>query len=283
MPTDPRRKPPPQLKLKPKLPQLENATLLLALTGWMDGGDVSTGSVRAVMGRREVRQIARVEPDDFYIYNFPGSMEVAALFRPHVTYEEGVVAAFDLPANVFWADEAANLVFFVGKEPNLRWQAFADCIFSLVQRIGVSRIIFMGSFGGSVPHTREPRLFGSVSEPGLRSLLKQHGLKPSEYEGPGSFATMLLHDAKRRGVEMLSLVAEIPSYLDGTNPLSIEAISRRLARILGEPIDLASMRETSNDWESRVTAVVEKDEKLAATIRKLEEAYDNELISQEGG
>ena len=145
------------------------------------------------------------------------------------------------------------------------------------------RIIFMGSFGGSVPHTREPRLFGSVSEPGLRSLLKQHGLKPSEYEGPGSFATLLLHDAKRRGVEMLSLVAEIPSYLEGTNPLSIEAIARRLARILGEPIDLASMRETSNDWESRVTAAVEKDEKLAATIRKLEEAYDNELISQEGG
>jgi hypothetical protein len=117
----------------------------------------------------------------------------------------------------------------------------------------------------------------------LRPLLKEHGLKPSEYEGPGSFATLLLSEAKRHGVEMLSLVAEIPSYLEGTNPLSIEAIARRLARIIGQPINLDEMRETSNDWESRVTAVVEKDEKLAATIRKLEEAYDNELISQEGG
>jgi proteasome assembly chaperone (PAC2) family protein len=276
------RKPPPHLKLKPKLPQLEGATLLLALTGWMDGGDVSTGSVRAIMGRREVRQIARIESDDFYIYNFPGSMEVAALFRPNVKYEDGVVTEFDRPINTFWADEDANLVFFVGKEPNLRWQAFADGIFDLVRRVGVSRILFMGSFGGSVPHTREPRLFGSVSDRSLTPLLKEHGLKPSEYEGPGSFATLLLSDAKRHGVEMLSLVAEIPSYLEGTNPLSIEAIARRLARIIGQPIDLASMRETSNDWESRVTAVVEKDEKLAATIRKLEEAYDNELISQEG-
>ena len=276
------RKPPPQLRLKTNLPSLDGATLLLALTGWMDGGDVSTGSVRAIMGRREVRQIARIEPDEFYIYNFPGSMEIAALFRPHVKYDGGVVTEFDLPSNIFWADEASNLVFFVGREPNLRWQAFADCIFHLVKTVGVSRIIFMGSFGGSVPHTREPRLFGSVSEPKLRGLLKEHGLKPSDYEGPGSFATMLLHDAKRRGVEMLSLVAEIPSYLDGTNPLSIEAIARRLARIIGQPIDLASMRETSNDWESRVTKAVEKDEKLAATIRKLEEAYDNELISQEG-
>ena len=76
--------------------------------------------------------------------------------------------------------------------------------------------------------------------------------------------------------------AEIPAYLDGANPLSIEAVARRLARIIGQPIDLASLRETSNEWESQVTEVVEKDEKLAATIRKLEEAYDNELISQEG-
>jgi proteasome assembly chaperone (PAC2) family protein len=277
------RKLPTQLKLKRNLPQLENATLLLALTGWMDGGDVSTGSVRAIMGRREVRQVARIEPDDFYIYNFPGSMEIATLFRPHVKYEEGVVTDFDLPGNVFWADEATNLVFFVGKEPNLRWEAFAECIFALVKRLDVKRIIFMGSFGGSVPHTREPRLFGSVSEKALRGLLKEHGLKASDYDGPGSFATLLLSQASKRSVEMLSLVAEIPSYLEGTNPLSIEAIARRLARIIGQPIDLASMRETSNEWESQVTAAVEKDEKLAATIRKLEDAYDDELISQEGG
>lgn len=276
------RKPPAQLKLKSKPPQLQNATLLLALTGWMDGGDVSTGSVRALMGRREVRQVARIEPDDFYIYNFPGSMEIAAMFRPHVTYDGGVVTEFDLPSNVFWADEADHLVFFVGREPNLKWQAFADCVFHLVRTVGVSRIIFMGSFGGSVPHTREPRLYGAVSDRRLRDLLKQHGLRSSEYEGPGSFATMLLHEAKRHGVEMLSLVAEIPAYLDGANPLSIEAISRRLASVLGRPIDLASMREASNEWESQVTAAVTKDEKLAATIRKLEEEYDNELISQEG-
>src|SRR5688572_32957146 len=115
-------KPPLQLKTKPDPPKLENATLLLALTGWMDGGDVSTGSVRAIMGRREVRQVATIAPDDFYIYNFPGSMEIAALFRPRVSYERGVVTEFEMPSNVFWVDEASNLVFFVGREPNLRWK-----------------------------------------------------------------------------------------------------------------------------------------------------------------
>src|SRR3954465_1562966 len=78
-------------------PKLTDATLLLALTGWMDGGAVSTGTVRQIMDHREVKQIARVEPDDFYIYNFPGSMEVSALFRPEVKYEDGIVTRFELP------------------------------------------------------------------------------------------------------------------------------------------------------------------------------------------
>ncbi|MEA2707581.1 MAG: hypothetical protein QOF78_182 [Phycisphaerales bacterium] len=271
---------PAQLKIR-SAPKLNNATLLLALTGWMDGGDVSTGTVRTVMGRREVKRIATIDPEDFYIYNFPGSMEIASLFRPHVKNDRGVVTEIEMPANVFWADPEANLVFFVGKEPNLKWQTFSDCIFELAKQLGVTRIIFMGSFGGSVPHTREPRLYGSVSQPKLRKLLKQYGLRPSDYEGPGSFASFLLHEAPKHEIEMLSLVAEIPSYLQGTNPLSIEAISRRLSAILGHPIDLDALRETSNDWENRVTAAVQKDEELAETIRKLEEAYDNELIEAE--
>jgi len=257
------------------------STLLLALTGWMDGGDVSTGSVKQLMEGHRVREIATIAPDDFYIYNFPGSMEVAALFRPPVKYEDGVVVEHVMPSNTFWADESTKLLFFVGREPNLKWQTFADCIFTLANQAGVSRIIFMGSFGGSVPHTREPRLYGSVSHESLKPLLKEFGLRPSDYEGPGSFASFLLAEAKRHGVEMISFVAEIPSYLQGINPLSIEAITRRLAKALNQPIDLDALREASNLWESRVTAAVEKDTELAETIRKLEEQYDNELIESE--
>ena len=247
----------------------------------MDGGDVSTGTVKQLMGRREVRRVATISPDEFYIYNFPGSMEVSALFRPHVRYDDGLVAEQEMPSNTFWVDEPSRLLFFVGKEPNLKWQAFADCIFTFARQVGVARIIFIGSFGGSVPHTREPRLFGAVSEMKLKLLLNQFGLRPTEYEGPGSFAGLLLSEAPKHGIEMLSLVAEIPAYLQGTNPLSIAAVSRRLASVLNQPIDHDSLRELSTEWEGQVTAAVEKDDELAETIRKLEEAYDNELIEAE--
>jgi proteasome assembly chaperone (PAC2) family protein len=264
------------------VPRLPNGTMLLALTGWMDGGLVSTGTVRSLMDGRPLERVAEIDPDPFYIFNFPGSMEVAAVFRPDVKYEGGVITEFELPENTFHADAEANLLFFVGKEPNLRWPTFAEGIFEVARRAGVGRIIFIGSFGGAVPHTREPRLFGSVSDVTLLPLLKEQGIKGSDYEGPGSFASYLLYHAAERGMEMISLAAEIPGYLEGLNPLSIEAVSRRLAKMLNVPLDMDKLRRASNEWEAEVTALVEKDEKLAGTVRKLEEQYDNELIGAGG-
>jgi predicted ATP-grasp superfamily ATP-dependent carboligase len=259
-------------------PKLQDATMLLALSGWMDGGLVSTGTVRRLMELRDVTEIARIDPDPFYIYNFPGSMEIAALFRPEAKYEGGLVTDLNIPANVFHCDPAAHLVFFIGQEPNLRWQAFADCIFHLVHEVGVSRIVFVGSFGGSVPHTRDPRLYGAVSHKRLRKLVIDHGVRLSDYEGPASFSTLLLAQAPSHKLEMLSLVAEIPGYLQGLNPLSIEAVTRRLAGLLNQSVDLNSLRAASNEWEAQVTEAVQNDEELRATVRKLEEKYDNELI-----
>jgi proteasome assembly chaperone (PAC2) family protein len=261
-------------------PKLRGGTMLLALTGWMDGGLVSTGTVRRMMDGRRMREIARIDPDPFYIYNFPGSMDVAALFRPAVKYQDGIVTELDMPANVFHCDPRANLVFFLGQEPNLRWPSFADCIFTLATEVGVERIVFMGSFGGSVPHTREPRMFGSVSHDRLKPLLEEFGVKPSDYDGPGSFASYLLQQAEPHGVEMISLAAEIPGYLQGLNPLSIMAVTRRLARLLNQPIDMDALRAASTEWEAQVSEAVEKDEKMAALVRKLEDQYDNELIGR---
>jgi proteasome assembly chaperone (PAC2) family protein len=198
-----------------------------------------------------------------------------------VKYKRGLIKEFDMPANQFFAEPSNNLAFFVGKEPNLNWPAFADCIYDVCDRLHVSRIIFMGSFGGTVPHTREPRLFGSVSDARLLSVLKEHGIQRSDYEGPASFATYLLHLAPQRGIDMLSIAAEIPGYLQGTNPLSIEAVTRRLVHMISLQTDLSDLRALSTAWELQVTEAVDKDEQLAETVKKLEEQYDNELIARE--
>jgi len=264
-------------------PALDQATLVLALSGWMDGGDVSTGTVQRLVDLVGARPIAEIDPEPFYIHNFPGSMEVAALFRPHLRIENGQVASFYWPRNVFHCHEPANLVLFIGREPNLRWRAFGDCIVDLAHRTGVRRVLFVGSFGGAVPHTREPRLYVTCSEARFLPTMERYGLRRSGYEGPGSFSSYLMTRAPSSNLEMTSLVAEIPGYLHGRNPTSIEAVTRRLAKILQLPLELQALRSESTAWELEVSRVVERDRKLAKTVRELEEAYDNSLLEQESG
>jgi proteasome assembly chaperone (PAC2) family protein len=266
-----------------RCPSFDQATLVLAFSGWMDGGDVSTGTVKRLVRLLDAEPIAEIDPEPFYIYNFPGSMEIAALFRPHIEIEDGLIKAVDMPTNTFYCHEPAGLVLFVGKEPNLRWREFGECIFHLAREVGVRRILFVGSFGGAVPHTRQPRLYVTCSDPGLLPEMQKYGLRPSGYEGPGSFTSYLMTQAQSARVEMVSLAAEIPGYLQGTNPLSIEAVTRRLAKILQLPLDLASLRSASTEWELQVSSAVEENEQLAEEVHKLEEQYDDELLDLDEG
>jgi proteasome assembly chaperone (PAC2) family protein len=247
----------------------------------MDGGDVSTGTVRRLVDLLEAKAIAEIDPEPFYLYSFPGSMELAALLRPGIKIEDGQVVRLDMPGNTFHVHEPANLVLFIGKEPNLRWRAFGDCVLELARRAGVRRVLCVGSFGGSVPHTREPRLYVSCSDERLLPEMERYGLRRTGYKGPGSFTSYLMTRAPAADLEMTSLVAEIPGYLQGRNPMSIEAVTRRLAKILQLPLDLDSLRAESTEWELQVSKIVDKDRDLAKTVRRLEEAYDNELLQLE--
>ncbi len=266
-------------------PTMDNATLVLAFTGWMDGGNVSTGTVERLVDLLGARQIAEIDPEPFYIYNFPGPMEVAALFRPYVEIEEGVLKSVAMPSSTFYCHAPARLLLFVGKEPNLNWRAYGDCIFRLAKRAGVKRILFVGSFGGSVPHTREPRLFISCSDAQTLAEMEPYGVRRSGYEGPGSFTSFLMSQAPAAGLKMASLIAEIPGYLQGANPLCIEAVTRRLAKILKLPLKLDSLRSASTEWELQISRVIETDMELAEMVHQLEHVYDNDLLnmgSEEG-
>ena len=137
-----------------RVPAVRDAVLVLALSGWMDGGDVSTGTVERLVDLLGAVPFAEIDSEPFYLFNFPGSMELAALFRPHVRIENGLVVKHEMPSNRFFAHEPANLLLFVGKEPNLRWRSYCDALLEAARKTNVRRIVFIGSFGGSVPHTR---------------------------------------------------------------------------------------------------------------------------------
>jgi len=261
--------------------QLREGTLVLAFTGWMDGGDASTGTVKRFVEHLSAPEVAEIDPDPFYIFNFPGPMELAALFRPHIAIEDGLIEHVQLPTSTFFAHSAGNLALFIGREPNLRWPTYRDCVFRFAEASGVTRLVFVGSFGGAVPHTREPRMFVTVSDRAMLPEMERYGVGRTDYTGPGSFSSYLLTQAPAAGLQMVSLIAEIPGYLQGTNPACLLAITRRLATILGVAVDLNELRQAATAWELQVSSAVEQKEELAQTVRQLEEDYDRRLIEQD--
>src|SRR5262249_59842999 len=112
---------------------------------------------RRLVGLLGAEPVAEIDPEPFYLLNFPGPMEVAALFRPALRIEAGRVASLEMPTSTFYCHAPANLVLFLGREPNLRWRAFADCVLALARRAGGRRGFFLGSFrGGGAPTPRAP-------------------------------------------------------------------------------------------------------------------------------
>ncbi len=273
---------PDKLKIYEK-PELRQPKLLVGFSGWMDGGEVSTGTVRYLIDRLDAEKFAEVDPEGFYIYSFPGLMEVTALFRPHTTISEGLIKRFEVPRDAFYASESHNLIMFLGKEPNLQWAQFADCVFGLCDEFDVQEIFFIGSIAGLVPHTREPRLFCSASSSDYIETFGHYGIKFTNYDGPASIVTYLTEQCAERGRNMISLVATVPAYVQGRNPKCVEAVTRRLAGILDLHVDMDELSKLSEAFEKRLEDAVKEQPELSGNIQKLEEDYDNDIFNNEMG
>jgi len=153
----------------------------------------------------------------------------------------------------------------------------------LCKEFRVTMIYFIGSVAGLVPHTREPRLFSSVSDAKLKENLQHYGIKFSDYEGPASFITYLTTSCAEQDLSMATLVATVPAYVQGNNPKCIEAVTRRLVGILGVQIDLDDLRAVGDEFEKKLSDVVQEQPELAKSVSKLEEDYDSEIFDSEMG
>jgi len=242
--------------------------MVLGFSGWMDGGEVSTGTIETLAEKLSAQPLAEIECEDLYIFSFPGSMEVSALFRPYTKIEEGLITDYQTPSNKFFYSENDNLILFKGKEPSFQWSEYCECILTVAQRFDVSMIYFIGTVAGLVPHTREPRLFSSVSDESLKPAMEQLGLRFSNYEGPASVVTYLMRMASKRKIPMASLVAEIPAYVQGRNYRCIESVTRTLSGMLKLQLELDDLRSLGDHLEQRLDEIVKDHPELLERISR---------------
>jgi len=258
-------------------PRMDGGAMILGFTGWMDGAEVSTGSVTHLVKTLGARPMGEIRSSNFYILNVPGSMEITSLFRPAARIENGIVQSLEMPRNDFWAAESARLVLFRGKEPNVGWELYADHLLDVATRCGLTDMYFLGSVGSVVPHTREPIFWSTMTSEPLRDRLTAYGVTPTNYEGPASFATYLSMRARDAGLNMATLVAGIPSYIDGRNPRCIQAMLAKLSEVAGINVDLSELDAQRSEFLHGVQIAMEKNPKLTERIKQLEKLYDDEV------
>ena len=82
---------------------------------------------------------------------------------------------------------------------------------------------------------------------------------------------------------MVSLVATIPAYVQGSNPKCIEAVTRRLVGMLYIQVEFDDLRLVSDEFEKKLSDIVQEQPELEINIQKLEEDYDNEIFNNEMG
>ena len=266
-----------------KKPKIKNARMIVSFSGWMNGGEVSTGTVDYLIKKLKAVKFAEIKSDPFYILSFPGTMEQASEFRPHIRVEEGTLQYFSFPKNEFYYQEENNLILFKGKEPHMHWENYANSFFELGKTVHLKDIYFIGSVAAATPHTRGIRTSCYCTKPGLKKELKNLGVKFTVYEGPGSITTYLTYLAQQKDIFMVNFVAEIPIYIQSENPKGIKTMAEKLAKLLNLSIDTSDLNKKNLAFEKKINQLLENQPQLAEEIKKLEENYDQEFFDRKGG
>ena len=264
-------------------PSLKNPSMVIGFSGWMDGGDVSTGTIKYFNFKLKTKKFGEIDAQNFYFFNFPSTMHETLQFRPNTKIQDGLIVDFQYPKNEFFCSEKNNLILFNGKEPNINWNEYANCIFEVAREFKVKNIFFIGSVAGLIPHTRRVRISCYFSSEKQKSTVRDREFKLSNYQGPASLTTLLTKLSPEKGIKMSNFVAEIPIYIQDRNPKGIKTVVEKLVKLLEIDLDMSDLLLESSNFEKRIDRLVRQQPLLSEQIRKLEENYDKDFFNENGG
>ncbi|HZN75948.1 MAG TPA: PAC2 family protein [Micromonosporaceae bacterium] len=246
------------------LPVLRSPVAIAAFEGWNDAADASTAAVEHLEQVWEARQIAALDPEEFYDFQ---------VNRPTVMLADGETRRIEWPTTRFAVASPAgtdrDVVLIRGIEPSMRWRTFSDEVLEICHSLEVTRIVLLGALLADVPYTRPLPISGSASDRGEAVRLN---LTPTRYEGPTGIVGVL-HDACARAeLEAVSFWVHVPHYANNPPcPKATLALLHRVEDLLDLPVPMVDLAEEAAEWEQRVRATAEQDAELGEYVRELEE------------
>ncbi|MBI5031214.1 MAG: PAC2 family protein [Chloroflexi bacterium] len=257
-----------------EIPNSEEACLIVGWRQWADAGAVSSELPQYLIDQTGARKIGAIKSDPFYFFQIPGTQH---FLRPEIKLTEGHRAELRRNKNeIFYADnERKGLFVFLGDEPHLNIERYAQAFFNLVQELKVKRVAAMGGVYAPVPYDKDRQISCIYSLPRMKKELGEYAVRFSNYEGGVTIGSYLSDRAEQLGIEYLVFNAMVPMYDFSELAPDVERIiidqdykawfdlMRRFNYLFKLGIDLSHLEQQSRELVNAIAHQIETLEKQA--------------------
>lgn len=247
-------------------PALRDPLLLLALDGFVDAGAAASTAAMFLRHRWQAERIATFDRDALIDYRAR---------RPTVVVDQGVVRRVDWPGIELLRATPGDrdVLFLLGPEPDMRWQAFSDEVGAVCRDLGVQFALGLGAYPAAAPHTRPIRV--TRAENALSAKLVDAAIDVPGYTGPVGAGTILQAALAEYGVPAVGLWAEVPHYIAGSpNPGAALALVHLVAEQLGIEVDTTELAAAATAHREQVDEAVQEYPEAMEMISVLERHAD---------
>jgi proteasome assembly chaperone (PAC2) family protein len=265
-------------------PEVESPVLVACWPGIGNIGVIAVDALREGLGAEEFGEI---EPWDFF---YPKK----ALIR------NGELTNLEFPSSKFYfkRTERRDLMFFIGEEqPSEAGRAYAEgtkayqmanLILDVALEFGCSRLYTSGAAVAPIHHSSRPRVWAVPNTDRLIDEVKgyENTVLMSEVEGRGGEGSitglngLLLGVARKRGLDAICAMGEIPVYLQGLPfpyPKASKSVLEVLAAALGVKIDMQGITAFAASSEGEIEKLYEMfPSEIRDQLDKLKTATDSE-------
>jgi predicted ATP-grasp superfamily ATP-dependent carboligase len=260
-------------------------TMIAGWHQWADAGSISSGLPEYLVTRTGARRIGEIKPDGCYLFQVPGTHH---FLRPEVKFEQGYRQELTSRHNdFFYADvDSQGLVIFLGEEPHLNVEQYAQAFLDAVEELEVRRVLALGGVYGAMPYDKDREISCVYSLPHLKDELAHYALRFSDYEGGATIGTYLVDQAEARNIELVDFYAFVPSYdfaelSSNLQGMRIETdfkawydVTRRINHMFDLGLDLSDLARQSSEVIDTMEAEIEALERKLPQLQVREYLQD---------
>ena len=273
-----------------EIPTASEMVMIAGWHQWADAGSISSGLPAYLIEKLDTRKIGEISRDRFFMFQMPGAHH---LLRPEVHTKEGVVQEMRVIKTELYFTELGDkgLFIFLGEEPHVNEEEYADAFFDIVEKLGVKRVVAVGGVYGAMPFNKERDISCVFSLEGMRKEMEEYAVRFSNYEGGTTIGSYLAYHAGQRNKEYICFHGFVPAYDFGQVMLPAQSvrieddvkawydIMRRADFMFHLGMDLSELRIQSDELISSMEEQMEELSRQApqldvnAYLQKLEEEF----------